>query len=287
MAESTIWDKIDIAVREPRIISALIVIVITIPLLAPFGLPLVVTYETKLAYEFVENTLPDDGNVVLINMVSSPAALESAGPVVIAVFDHLFRKPDINIMILNFYAEGPRLFEKLLPAWPGALERYGEDWVMMPFTPGGTVVEAAIASDTWTAIPRDEYDTPVEQIPVMENFRSAWDWDVFISSGISTLPHFRTFQEPYGGPDKLPCLFLSSTMNWAAFRPFLDSGQIVGMTNGMRGGAEYEVLIGRPGTLVSAMDAISSTHVMWLCFIIFGNIVYFGKRASRPREEDT
>jgi hypothetical protein len=54
----------------------------------------------------------------------------------------------------------------------------------------------------------------------------------------------------------------------------------------MRGGAEYELLLGRPGTLIAAMDAISATHIMWLSFIIFGNIVFFGKRAARPREEE-
>ena len=54
---------------------------------------------------------------------------------------------------------------------------------------------------------------------------------------------------------------------------------------GMKGAAEYELLVNAPGAAVQGMDAQSLGHIVILVFIILGNLGYFfgtkGQEISR------
>jgi hypothetical protein len=67
--------------------------------------------------------------------------------------------------------------------------------------------------------------------------------------------------------------------------PLLRSGQINGLIGGLRGAAEYEVLIGQPGRAVAGMDAQSATHLAIIALVFICNVLYFMSRRSKtPRE---
>lgn len=57
--------------------------------------------------------------------------------------------------------------------------------------------------------------------------------------------------------------------------PLIQSGQIVAGVLGMKGAAEYEVLVGHPGTATAGMDAQSFSHALIIIFIILGNLGIF------------
>ncbi|MCH7493875.1 hypothetical protein IIA16_04100, partial [bacterium] len=62
---------------------------------------------------------------------------------------------------------------------------------------------------------------------------------------------------------------------------FLQSGQMVGLLGGMKGGAEYEKLVGAPDKATRGMDAQSLGHFVIVLFIILGNLGYLlGGRAG-------
>jgi len=63
--------------------------------------------------------------------------------------------------------------------------------------------------------------------------------------------------------------------------PYLKSGQMVGMLTGLRGAAEYENLIGKPGEAVAGMDAQSVAHVAIILVILVGNIGYYSERRKQ------
>ena len=65
------------------------------------------------------------------------------------------------------------------------------------------------------------------------------------------------------------------------FYPYLDAGQLVGLMGGMKGAAEYEILLGVSGLATSGMDAQSAAHVVIIFFIVFGNVVYFMLRKRK------
>jgi hypothetical protein len=50
---------------------------------------------------------------------------------------------------------------------------------------------------------------------------------------------------------------------------------------GMRGAAEYESLLRKPGLASVGMGSISLAHVLIMVLIVIGNIGYFATRARR------
>ena len=70
-------------------------------------------------------------------------------------------------------------------------------------------------------------------------------------------------------------------MSAADAYPYLQSGQLTGLLAGMKGGAEYEVLVQKAGyskaymPAVAAMDSQSLAHVVIMLLVIIGNIAYF------------
>ena len=66
--------------------------------------------------------------------------------------------------------------------------------------------------------------------------------------------------------------------------PLLRSGQINGLIGGLRGAAEYEILIDQKGKAVAGMDAQSATHLAIIVLVIICNLFYFSSR-NRARQQ--
>jgi len=49
---------------------------------------------------------------------------------------------------------------------------------------------------------------------------------------------------------------------------------------GMRGSAEYESLVGVPGTATRGLNVLTVGHLVVVTAIIFGNVIYFKTRKS-------
>jgi hypothetical protein len=64
----------------------------------------------------------------------------------------------------------------------------------------------------------------------------------------------------------------------------LRSGQINGLIGGLRGAAEYEILIGQKGKAVAGMDAQSATHIAIIVLVIMCNLFYFSSRNRARRQ---
>jgi hypothetical protein len=65
------------------------------------------------------------------------------------------------------------------------------------------------------------------------------------------------------------------------YYPFLDTGQLVGLLGGMRGAAEYEVLIEHHDAGVRGMDSQSVIHIFIIVLVVVGNIAYFSSRKRK------
>jgi len=57
--------------------------------------------------------------------------------------------------------------------------------------------------------------------------------------------------------------------------------QLVGLLGGLKGAAEYELLINKPGFATKGMDAQSVAHLIIILFILIGNIGYFATRKQK------
>ena len=64
-------------------------------------------------------------------------------------------------------------------------------------------------------------------------------------------------------------------MSAPRFYPLIDTGQINGLLGGLRGAAEYEILLNREGKAIAGMDAQSATHFLIIFLIVVCNLFYF------------
>jgi len=63
--------------------------------------------------------------------------------------------------------------------------------------------------------------------------------------------------------------------------PYYEAGQLVGLSGGMKGSADYEQLVGAPGLATRGMDAQSFGHLLIISFIALGNVAYFMTRGRK------
>jgi hypothetical protein len=59
------------------------------------------------------------------------------------------------------------------------------------------------------------------------------------------------------------------------FYSFLGAGQIVGLLGGMKGAAEYEILIEQEDAAFRGMDIQSLVHFLIILLVIVGNVGFF------------
>lgn len=71
---------------------------------------------------------------------------------------------------------------------------------------------------------------------------------------------------------------------YSGLQHYIRSGQLKGFLGGLRGAAEYELLVGAPGKGCAGMDAQSLGHVTIIVFLILGNIGYFAAKKQRQQE---
>ena len=65
---------------------------------------------------------------------------------------------------------------------------------------------------------------------------------------------------------------------------FVGSGQIVGLLGGMKGAAEYEILVEKPDAAFRGMDIQSLVHFMIIAFVIVGNLAFFVRKSRQRRQ---
>jgi len=62
---------------------------------------------------------------------------------------------------------------------------------------------------------------------------------------------------------------------------YYTAGQIFGIIESLKGAAQYEILINRPGIAAKGMDAQSLAHLYFIGLIILCNVRYFTKERVR------
>jgi len=173
---NSLLDKIENIDR--RIIYVIVILCIALPIIRPLGLPIQINESTLTSYNFIES-LPE-GAVVLVGFETGAAGWPELGPQLNTFMQHLFDK-NAKILIVSGNVDGCMLAEQYtIPAMVKPGKVYGEDWVNLGYLAGGETGMAAFASDIRSVIPRDYFNTPLDEIPLMRDIRSADDFDLAI-----------------------------------------------------------------------------------------------------------
>jgi hypothetical protein len=264
---------------DRRILFLIIFVCVLVPLLAGVRLQMSVTAPVLGLYEAVEELEP--GACVWLAADYDPGSMPELYPMNVALVEHLFAK-DVRVISASLWAPGPplaqRVFDDLAPKYGKV---YGEDYVNLGFKEGREAVMISVAEDLRRTFPEDYYGTVLDSIPMLRGIKNLQDLEmiVAVSAGYPGIKEWimqivTRYEIVIGGG--------VTAVTGPEMYPYIQSGQLVGLLAGMKGAAEYEQLVERPGLGISGMVAQSSVHLMVVVFIIFANIVYvLEKRRSR------
>ena len=257
---------------DRRFIFILIGLVILIPLLYPVGLPVRVSAEAQRVYDYIER-LPEGARMV-VSLDYDPASKPELQPMTVAILRHAFGR-NLRLIGLTLWPTGTSMAESELTRIGQEFGKvYGQDYVFLGYAPGEANAILSMGQDLYAAFPTDYYGTPTPTIPVLNAIRSLQDvaYVFSLSAGFPGLDTWYVYgKEKYG----FELGGGSVAVSVPKFYPLLNTGQIQGLLGGLRGAAEYETLLDRPGKARAGMDAQSATHFLIIGLIVVCNGLYF------------
>jgi len=266
---------------DRRIIFLVIALCTLLPLLYPVGLAIKVSPEVKAVYDYIE-AMPE-GSVFLLSLDFDPASKPELYPQAVALLRHAFRK-NLRVIGMTLWLPGTGMADQVVSQMAREAGKVnGKDYVFLGWSPGSSAVIINMGQDLYKAFPTDYYNQPTKDLPVLNGVKTLRDVNYVISltAGTSGVESWYLF-----GKDKYKFELGGGCTGVIApgLYPLLRSGQINGLIGGLRGAAEYEVLIGKPGRAVAGMDAQSATHLAIIVLVIICNVLYLmTRRASQRR----
>jgi hypothetical protein len=264
---------------DRRIIFLLIGICTLLPLLYPVGLAIRVSPEVRAVHDYIES-LPES-SVFLLSMDFDPASKPELYPQAIALLKHAFRK-NLRVIGMTLWVTGTGMADQAITKVALDMgKQSGKDYVFLGWSPGVGSLIITMGQDLYKAFPSDYYNRPTKDLPVLNGVHTLRDVDYVISlaAGTAGIESWYVF-----GKDKYKFEMGGGCTGVIApgLYPLLRSGQINGLIGGLRGAAEYEVLINQKGRAVAGMDAQSATHFAIILLVVLCNTFYFAMRVSQP-----
>ena len=96
---------------DRRIIYFVMLVLVSLPLLSPLGIPLLITQGTRDMYEQLD-AVPA-GSRVLFSINYDPTSAPDIAPQAVVMLDHLMSN-NVNVALVCFSAAGPNLIEGLM-----------------------------------------------------------------------------------------------------------------------------------------------------------------------------
>lgn len=267
---------------DRRIIFLVIGVCTLLPLLYPVGLAIKVSSEVRGVHDYIES-LPE-GSVFLLSMDYDPASKPELYPQAVALLRHAFRK-NLRVIGMTLWLPGTGLADQVMTQVAREMGKVsGKDYVFLGWSPGSGSLIINMGQDLYKAFPTDYYNQPTRELAVLKGIQTLRDvnYVVSLAAGTSGIETWYVY-----GKDKYKFELGGGCTGVIApgLYPLLRSGQINGLIGGLRGAAEYEVLIGQKGRAVAGMDAQSATHFAIIVLVILCNVFYLLIKTSRKQGE--
>ena len=272
---------------DRRIIFLLVAIAVTLPLFSKAILHIEVSPTVKAVYDAVES-LPA-GSKVLVSFDYDPASAPELQPMALSFFRHCFSK-DLKLIIIGLWPQGPVQANIALadvfrdPEIEAKNLEYGEDYVNLGYMAGNEVVIQAMGADIHTTFPADYSGNRTSQLSLMKGVKNFDNIDFVynLSAGYPGTQEWVQF-----AVDRFHATLGAgnTAVQAPGMYPYVQTGQLLGVLGGMKGGAEYEIIGNRPARAVSYMFSQSVSHAVVVFFIIIGNLAFFATRGKRKASE--
>lgn len=280
------WEKM--AKIDRRIIYLMVGMAVIIPLIFPMNLP---SYPSKYAlklYNEVDKIAPNN-QPLLVSADYSPSMMPELHPMFMAIARHCFAKK-IRLVVTTLDPNGAALVEdalqKINKEYPDIV--YGRDYVLLGYKPGFFTVIMLMGESIIKAYPKDHFGTPLADLPMMEHVRNYADIAMVLTlCGSKAMDSWVIYA---GTRYHAKVGYGNTAVASADYYPWLQSGQLVGQLNGLKGASEYEYLNEQngytkaPKTASKGMDAVAIVHLLIMAFIIIGNIGFFALRSKSKQQ---
>jgi len=274
------WEKMQKI--DSRIIFLVLAIAIMIPLFKPLGMPISINQDLTQKFYDVMESLPE-GSVLWFGTEYSAGASAELNPQLAAVFRHAMSR-NLKVILFGMWQEGAALSREVVdPIAKEMGKEYGVDYVNLGYKPGGTAVLRTMLKDLWGASAGvDINGTPLENFPLLSDITyvgpDTIDAVIVFTSGSPGDGDYLTY---WTDPMGMILITGQVAVQVPSRMPYIQSGQYKGLIPGLRGAAEYEKLIGKPGVATQLMDAQSAAHTAIIILVILGNIAFFGEKLSK------
>jgi hypothetical protein len=254
---------------DRRWIFLLLFILSFAPVLSPLGLPVPIQDATRGSYNALDTLQAGDLICVTFDYAGGSAA--ELYPQNVAILRHALQK-DLRVLTVAFAIGGDEMADRALrEAGYFDNKEYGTDFVNLGYIAGFETAMSAFASNPKGTRKTDYYGTQIGQLPIMDEITSLEDFKYLAFTTSTSQDHYiRQFS---GYTTKIVgCI---QSLYFSVMKVYLGARQIEGFINGLRGSAEYELLINRPGVGVITMDQVSVTHLFAIILLVIGNIAFY------------
>jgi len=273
------WNKIDTLDR--RWIYLLVAISVILPFILPVKLPIYVTPETQQLFDAVEN-LPDS-SIVMLTFDYYPSTIAETEPMSRVALHHLFRKNIRIVTVTTVPLGGPSMAEQVTREMAEQYGKvYGVDYVNLGYKANYVAVLKGMGSSIEAIYPTDNLSTPLSELPLMNEVKNYDDIDfIYVVADNGIVDYWISIVNAlYGTPVGCGVTAVMAPKFYA----FISAGQMTGLLGGMKGAAEYELLLGQPARATTGMDAQSLMHLLIIALVLLGNIGYFVGRRQKGKK---
>jgi hypothetical protein len=227
--------------------------------------------------------VPEGGVVVFGFQVMKLEAYKGKEDVMKAIMSVVHSR-GLKAVCLSLGAIAPLIFEDIYER--NNLEEiygltYGVDYVITPFISGEETAMASFAADTWSTMASDLFGTPIQNIPLMQEVRSAEDVDLWWFASYSAGNIDQAVRQ-WGWAYDQPIIMAFQSYGSAAYAyPW----PLVGVLDGIRGEAEFEYMSGFPGAELARYEGQSTAGITMLSTIAIG-LIYYNLTRKTVREEE-
>ena len=274
------WEKL--LYFDRRIIFVLIALAVIIPFLtewrASHGQ---ITPSTQNLYNEIESLEP--GTPVMLVFDYGPSGMPELHPMATALAHHILSR-DLRLLGLAIVVTGPSMCQDAVAPIAEELNKVeGVDWVNLGWKPGGVVPITQMGENIKRAYPSDFQGRPTDELEAMAGIRDYDDIGLIVDLAAGNLPGawIAYAHDPY----KVKLAAGITAVMATDYYVYLQTEQLCGLLNGLKGAAEYEHLIGKKGFGYLGMSSQSVAHLVIILFVIIGNIGYFTVRRRRQGSE--
>ncbi len=255
---------------------------VVFPVVVTISFPTSLSPESITLYEAVD-ALPDS-STVLLTFDYYASTLAETEPMSRAALHHLFKKDCRVLTVTTIPLGGPTISERVTRDLAEEYDKvYGLDFVNLGYKANYVAVLKGMGSSISAIYPADNSGTPLSEIPMMADIKNYDDIDfIYVVADNGIVEYWISIvQSQYQAQVGCGVTAVMAPKIYA----YVSSGQMTGLLGGMKGAAEYEKMVGHPGSATQGMGAQSMAHLFIIVSVISGNLMFFiDRKRGRKRK---